>query len=635
MDPLSSSNGLQLENQTMPEFSNEELSNMLANEYSFQEQSIGGAHLPQNKPSSNLAISTSVVDDSYHNDCEFSDGVFRYIDQMLMEEETGDKTHMLQESLDFQAKERSFYQVIGKKYPPSPDNNSSSYVTNYNNSTISSSSSSAVSGSGYLFDIVDPNWRNTSSSQNLTSVMYSETNIENSNLGKRGKKNRHADDNNCEEERSKKLPAVYPETYNPPVEEFDDVLLHTVGEHRKKFEAYRTNLRNERSKSKLENEEIELTSLLINCARSIAVDDHPTAYELLRKIREHSSPLGDGGQRLAHYFADGLEARLSGTGGHMYKALVSKRTTVSDYLKAYYTCIASCPFFTISSFTSNKLIASKSEKAMRVHVIDFGILYGFQWPAFIQRLAERDGGPPKLRITGIDFPQPGFRPAERIEDTGRHLARYAETFNVPFEYNAIAQKWETIKIEDLKIEKGEFVVVNCMYRADNLQDEIDDETCLEECPRDMVLSLIRKIKPDIFVHGIVNGTYGVPYFVTRFREALFRFSAVYDMLEMNIPRESPERMLIEKGVFGKEALNVIACEGWERVERPESYKQWQMRHLRAGFMPIRLSKKLTDSAAYKVRKFYDRDFVIDVYKQWLLMGWKGRIIYAISCWQPV
>nr|GMC91852.1 Scarecrow-like protein 9 [Ipomoea batatas]GMC93702.1 Scarecrow-like protein 9 [Ipomoea batatas]GMC97548.1 Scarecrow-like protein 9 [Ipomoea batatas]GMC99611.1 Scarecrow-like protein 9 [Ipomoea batatas]GME17499.1 Scarecrow-like protein 9 [Ipomoea batatas] len=81
---------------------------------------------------------------------------------------------------------------------------------------------------------------------------------------------------------------------------------------------------------------------------------------------------------------------------------------------------------------------------MRVHIIDFGILYGFQWPTFIQRIATRDGGPPKVRITSIEFPQPGFRPTERIEESGHRLADYAKSFNVPFEYNAIAKKWETI-----------------------------------------------------------------------------------------------------------------------------------------------------------------------------------------------
>ncbi|KAK6795793.1 hypothetical protein RDI58_009248 [Solanum bulbocastanum] len=39
-----------------------------------------------------------------------------------------------------------------------------------------------------------------------------------------------------------------------------------------------------------------------------------SATELLNQIRLHSSLFGDGNQILAHCFADGLEARLAGTG---------------------------------------------------------------------------------------------------------------------------------------------------------------------------------------------------------------------------------------------------------------------------------------------------------------------------------
>ena len=86
-----------------------------------------------------------------------------------------------------------------------------------------------------------------------------------------------------------------------------------------------------------------------------------------------------------------------------------------------------------------------------MHIVDFGILYGFQWPSLIQSLASRPGGPPMLRITGIDFPQPGFRAAERIEETGRRLADYAKSFGVPFEYHAIATKWENLDVEELSL----------------------------------------------------------------------------------------------------------------------------------------------------------------------------------------
>ncbi|KAM1020025.1 hypothetical protein ACFX13_042076 [Malus domestica] len=54
------------------------------------------------------------------------------------------------------------------------------------------------------------------------------------------------------------------------------------------------------------------------------------------------------------------------------------------------------------------------------------------------------------------------------------------------------------------------------------------------------------------------------------------------MLEMNVPHDAPERILIEREVFGKQAMNVIACEGSERL-RDQTYRQWQVRNLRAGF----------------------------------------------------
>ncbi|KAF2288667.1 hypothetical protein GH714_010205 [Hevea brasiliensis] len=275
---------------------------------------------------------------------------------------------------------------------------------------------------------------------------------------------------------------------------------------------------------------VDLRTLLINCAQAVAADDCRRANELLKQVRQHSSPFGDGNQRLAHCFANGLESRLAGTGSQIYKGLVSKRTSATNILKAYHLYLAACPFLKLSNFASNKTIMNLSANSMRLHIIDFGILYGFQWPTLIQRLSWRPGGPPNVRITGIDFPQPGFRPAERVEETGRRLATYAKKFNVPFEYSAIAKKWETIKLEELKIDREEVIVVTCFYRARNLL----DETVAVDSQKDIVLQLVRKINPDIFIHAITNGAYSAPFFVTRFREALFH-SSLFDMLDTIVP----------------------------------------------------------------------------------------------------
>ena len=81
-------------------------------------------------------------------------------------------------------------------------------------------------------------------------------------------------------------------------------------------------------------------------------------------------------------------------------------------------------------------------------------------------------------------------------------------------------------------------------------------------------------------------------------------------------------------------MNVIACEGSERVERPETYRQWQVRNLNAGFRQLPLNQELTKKLKTKVKLGYHKDFLVDEDGNWLLQGWKGRVLFASSCWIP-
>ncbi|RDX83480.1 Scarecrow-like protein 14, partial [Mucuna pruriens] len=379
-------------------------------------------------------------------------------------------------------------------------------------------------------------------------------------------------------------------------------------------------------------ETVDLRTLLVVCAQAASASDNRTAKELLKQIRHHSSPLGDASQRLAHYVANALEARLVGSGtGTQIFYMSYKNFTAAHYLKAYQVFMSACPFKKFAHFFANKMILKTAEKAESLHIIDFGILYGFQWPILIKFLSSRSGGPAKLRITGIEYPQAGFRPAEGIEETGRRLAKYCERFNVPFEYKAIASRnWETIQIEDLNIKSNEVLAVNCMVRFKNLLDESIEVSS----PRNAVLNLIRKMNPDIFVHTVMNGSYNAPFFVTRFREALFHYSSIYDMFDTLISRENEWRLMLEREFLGREIMNVVACEALERVERPETYKQWQARNTRAGFKQLPLDKEIMAKFRGKLREWYHKDFVFDEDSNWMLQGWKGRIFYASSCWVP-
>ncbi|XP_072997129.1 scarecrow-like protein 9 [Typha latifolia] len=662
-------------------------------------------------------------------DCEIiSDVALDYISKMLMEEDIDEKVSIYQEESALRAAAKPFYDILGQKYPPSPDrlpvythlnwespdeSSSRSWVIDSSSgqdsvdhkrshafpASFDYSSQSPISSSGSVGNVLEsleeplittsqipehlieslPAWqfrRGVEEAQkflpssnkllidleaggisfpqepkkgNQFVKVKAEEEREYTSFGSRVRKNRRGEDLDLMEGRNNKQSAV--STEEPLRSEmFDSVLLCQGDKCVTRASTLREMMQNEatknsdngqtkgsgggggrsRGKKQTKKEVVDLRTLLIHCAQAVAADDRRTANELLKQIRQHSSPNGDGSQRLAYCLSDGLEARLAGTGSQKYHKLVAKRTTATDMLKAYHLYLAACPFKKVSHFFSNQTILNVAEKASKVHIIDFGIFFGFQWPCLIQRLSNREGGPPELRITGIDVPQPGFRPTERIEETGQRLTEYAKSFKVPFRYQGIASKWETIRVEDLKIEKDEVLIVNCLYRFRNLV----DETVAVDSPRNRVLNTIRQMNPDVFIHGIVNGSYSAPFFVTRFREALFHFSALFDMLQATVPREDEQRLLIERDLFGREALNVIACEGPERVERPESYKQWQVRNLRAGFKQLPLNPDIMRKAKEKVRAIYHKDFVLDEDSQWLLQGWKGRIIYAVSTWKP-
>ncbi|KAF5930854.1 hypothetical protein HYC85_031727 [Camellia sinensis] len=573
------------------------------------------------------------------------DAVLKYITQMLMDDEDLEtRSSVFQDSLALQQAEKSLYDLLGEKYPPSPNPNPPPVCENAespDDDFISSrcscvliiallvSATSLIAAQLIHLMAAKPSHGSGKWQGEVTQILPKEE--AEKNRQSRGKKSHYREDgDDLEAGRSNKQLASYAEDFDEQSEMYDELLLEWSG--RKAGEEWagnRIKWTKATSKERQQKGSGGFDDSPTQCSQAMASTDNRTANDLLKQIRQHSSPRGDGTERLAHYIANALEARLAGTGRAVDAPHLIKRLSAADTLKAYEAFLTASPFQKVSFFFGNKLILKLAEKATQIHIIDFGITHGFQWPNLIQHLSRRPGGPPRVRITGIDFPQAGFRPEERAEETGRLLAYYCEKFNVPFEYNSVAKKWDTIRVEDLKIKRDEVLAVNCLYWLRCVLDET-----IEGSPRDAVLNLIKRTNPDLFIHGIVNGTYSAPFFVTRFREVLFQAYSMFDMFDAVLPRDNQGRMLYEREVLGGGTMSVIACEGTERVVRPETYKQWQIRNTKAGLRQLPLDPEIMEDVRAKVRLGYHKDFVLDVDGNWMLQGWKGRISSAISCWKP-
>ncbi|XP_020214198.1 scarecrow-like protein 14 [Cajanus cajan] len=582
-------------------------------------------------------------------DNDFSETV-KFISHILMEESVEQRPFY--DSLSLQLTEKSFYQALTGNLPlvhsPQAETNSTNH--NFSDETsLSPPPSVTVTHGLSIFDSsvakllshntfhdADPVSQFRRGLEEATKFLPPGTNLltaldsngeqhqpinmfGHNSYGSKSRKNHErqeiqnieAEDDGYEEGRSNKQSALSLVDESDLSDAFDRTVLLSVETLCSEQSCFQNGGKARPKKQERNKETVDMRNLLFMCSQSVYANDNITANKLLKQIRQHSSPIGDASQRMAHYFANGLEARMVGDGNTaqgMFSILNSKKNTAAEFLKAHQVFLSATPFKKFTYLFANTMIMKAAAKAETVHIIDFGILYGFQWPMLIKFLSNREGGPPKMRITGIEFPQPGFRPTQKNEETGSRLANYCKRYNVPFEYHAIASKnWETIQVEALQIESSELVVVNSLMRFENLL----DETVEVNSPRNAVLHLIRKINPDIFTQTIVNGSYNAPFFTTRFREALFHFSTIYDLCDTVIPRENEWRMLIEREIVGREAMNVIACEGSERVQRPETYKQWKIRNTRVGFKQLPLNEELVTKFRTLLREWYHRDFVLD------------------------
>jgi hypothetical protein len=100
-----------------------------------------------------------------------------------------------------------------------------------------------------------------------------------------------------------------------------------------------------------------------------------------------------------------------------------------EFYKAYQRYLTVCCFemmaFKFSNMTICKAIIVFGRPTLLGHL-------GTCW----------EGGATEVRITGIGHPQPGFRPAARMEPTGRRLASFARQCGVPFKFHSIVANWE-------------------------------------------------------------------------------------------------------------------------------------------------------------------------------------------------
>ncbi|CAL0307323.1 unnamed protein product [Lupinus luteus] len=371
-----------------------------------------------------------------------------------------------------------------------------------------------------------------------------------------------------------------------------------------------------------------LKNVLIGCAKAVADTDLLMAQWLMDELRQMVSVSGEPIQRLGAYMLEGLVARLYSSGSSIYKSLRCKEPESAELLSYMHILYEVCPYFKFGYMSANGAIAEAMKHEDRVHIIDFQISQGCQWITLIQAFAARPGGPPHIRITGIDDSTSAYARGGGLHIVGKRLSKLAEHFKVPFEFHAAAMSGCDVQLHKLGIRPGEALAVNFAFMLHHMP----DESVSIQNHRDMLLRLVKSLSPKVVTLVEQESNTNTAAFFPRFLETLDYYTAMFDSIDVTLPREHKERINVEQHCLARDLVNIIACEGVERVERHEVLGKWRSRFAMAGFTPYPLSS-LVNCTIKKLLDNYSDRYRLEERDGALYLGWMNRDLVTSSAWK--
>ncbi|WJZ86405.1 hypothetical protein VitviT2T_005863 [Vitis vinifera] len=201
-------------------------------------------------------------------------------------------------------------------------------------------------------------------------------------------------------------------------------------------------------------EDCGLADLLLAGAEAVEAQNWPLASSIILKLNDlllHQAKGDNQFNRLALFFTQGLYYRsISAPEMPLQKPVSRQPNTMS----AFQMLQELSPYVKFAHFTANQAILEAAEGGQEVHVIDFDIMEGIQWPPLMVDLAVKKDV--SLRITSILSDQENV---DIIQQTGRRLKEFAESISLSFTFDQMV----ILREEDFdRIEVGDTLIANCM-----------------------------------------------------------------------------------------------------------------------------------------------------------------------------
>ncbi|KAI3784942.1 hypothetical protein L1987_44050 [Smallanthus sonchifolius] len=157
-----------------------------------------------------------------------------------------------------------------------------------------------------------------------------------------------------------------------------------------------------------------------------------------------------------------------------------------------------------------------------------------------------------------------------------------------------------VSILNLHLLLAEDEQVDTRFKVNENKDPVKENKNISE-----FLRMLRAMSPKLVLLVEQESDHNLTDLVDRVVEGLHYCSAVFDSIDttFTVGKISSEDRIRLEDMVGKEILNVVACEGLERVERHERISRWAVRFSRARFKPVNMWLEAMEEARQVIEGF--------------------------------
>ncbi|KAL5817252.1 hypothetical protein ACOSQ3_025630 [Xanthoceras sorbifolium] len=380
------------------------------------------------------------------------------------------------------------------------------------------------------------------------------------------------------------------------------------------------------------DEHLSILHLLKAYGEAMELEQEDLAREVIRRMKEKASPIGATLERLAYHLIQALEKQvdyLRTQSGKNYEAA----------FKAFYQIF---PYGRLAHFAANSVILEAiPEDARIVHIVDFDIGKGIQWPPLMEELARR-GGNVLVRLISIKWEEEDCSCPflDSFAETKKRLYEHAQISGLRLKVEEMDMEGLVIEMKKIKRRGGRngWLAFNCMVDLPHMGRirSVRHVTEFLKVAKDSISDPFRNFNGHsrgiITVGNLieVEKLMDSSGFGSFFEGKLLQLQAFFESMEWHFPVHFTEaRMAMECLFMAPQVSYLAGSQKWEETTK-------QGRTLEAiGLEAWRMSKDNVQEAKDLVREGESLYWVRtegEIENQ-MVLGYMGTPLVRVSSWR--